>query len=46
MDINANTAKVNKNDLLDAVLQKLKLQFGNIEVGFFKYSRFCIRWFF
>ncbi len=35
MDINANTAKVNKNDLLDAVLQKLKLQFGNIEVGFF-----------
>ena len=35
MDINTNTAKVNKNDLLDAVLQKLKLQFGNIEVGFF-----------
>lgn len=35
MDINADTAKVNKNDLLDAVLQKLKLQFGNIEVGFF-----------
>lgn len=35
MDINANTAKVNKNDLLDAVLQKLKLQFGNVEVGFF-----------
>ena len=35
MDINANTAKVNKNDLLTAVLQKLKLQFGNIEVGFF-----------
>ena len=36
MDINTNTPKVNKNDLLDAVLQKLKLQFGTVEVGFFK----------
>lgn len=36
MDIKANTPKVNKNDLLDAVLQKLKLQFGTVEVGFFK----------
>lgn len=35
MDININTPKVNKNDLLDAVLQKLKLQFGSVEVGFF-----------
>ena len=35
MDIKANTTKVNKNDLLDAVLQKLKLQFGSVEVGFF-----------
>ena len=35
MDININTPKVNKNDLLDAVLQKLKLQFGSIDVGFF-----------
>lgn len=35
MDINADTPRVNKNDLLDAVLQKLKLQFGNVEVGFF-----------
>lgn len=35
MDIKANTPKVNKNDLLDAVLQKLKLQFGSVEVGFF-----------
>ena len=35
MDIKANTPKVNKNDLLDAVLQKLKLQFGSIDVGFF-----------
>lgn len=38
MDIKANTPKVNKNDLLDAVLQKLKLQFGTVEVGFFKGS--------
>lgn len=36
MDIDTNTPKVNKNDLLTAVLQKLKLQFGTIEVGFFK----------
>ena len=36
MDIKANTPKVNKNDLLDAVLQKLKLQFGTVDVGFFK----------
>ena len=36
MDINTNTPKVNKNDLLDAVLQKLKLQFGTVDVGFFK----------
>lgn len=36
MDIKVNTPKVNKNDLLDAVLQKLKLQFGTVEVGFFK----------
>lgn len=36
MDININTPKVNKNDLLDAVLQKLKLQFGTVDVGFFK----------
>ena len=35
MDINTNTPKVNKNDLLDAVLQKLRLQFGSIDVGFF-----------
>lgn len=35
MDIKANTPKVNKNDLLDAVLQKLKLQFGTVDVGFF-----------
>lgn len=35
MDIKANTPKVNKNDLLDAVLQKLRLQFGSVEVGFF-----------
>ena len=35
MDIKVNTPKVNKNDLLDAVLQKLKLQFGSINVGFF-----------
>ena len=35
MDIKTNTPKVNKNDLLDAVLQKLKLQFGSVEVGFF-----------
>lgn len=38
MDINTNIPKVNKNDLLDAVLQKLKLQFGTVEVGFFKGS--------
>lgn len=36
MDIKTNTPKVNKNDLLDAVLQKLKLQFGTVDVGFFK----------
>ena len=36
MDIKANIPKVNKNDLLDAVLQKLKLQFGTVDVGFFK----------
>ncbi|MDT3693283.1 MAG: hypothetical protein ROM03_02630 [Mucispirillum sp.] len=36
MYIKANTPKVNKNDLLDAVLQKLKLQFGTVDVGFFK----------
>lgn len=36
MEIKANTPKVNKNDLLDAVLQKLKLQFGTVDVGFFK----------
>ena len=35
MDINANIPKINKDDLLNAVLNKLKLQFGNIEVGFF-----------
>lgn len=35
MDINTNTPKVNKNDLLTAVLEKLKLQFGSIDVGFF-----------
>ena len=35
MDIKTNTPKVNKNDLLDAVLQKLRLQFGRVEVGFF-----------
>lgn len=36
MDIKTNIPKVNKNDLLEAVLQKLKLQFGTVEVGFFK----------
>lgn len=36
MDIKTNIPKVNKNDLLDAVLQKLKLQFGTVEIGFFK----------
>ena len=36
MQFNTNTPKINKNDLLDAVLQKLKLQFGTVEVGFFK----------
>lgn len=36
MDINTNIPKINKNDLLDAVLQKLKLQFGTVDVGFFK----------
>lgn len=35
MDIKTNIPKVDKNDLLDAVLQKLKLQFGSIDVGFF-----------
>lgn len=35
MDINANIPKINKDDLLNAVLQKLKLQFGSINVGFF-----------
>lgn len=35
MDIKTNIPKVNKNDLLDAVLQKLRLQFGSVEVGFF-----------
>lgn len=35
MDINTNIPKINKDDLLDAVLQKLKLQFGSVEVGFF-----------
>ena len=35
MDIKTNIPKVNKNDLLDAVLQKRKLQFGRIEAGFF-----------
>ena len=36
MQLNINSPKVNKNDLLDAVLQKLKLQFGTVDVGFFK----------
>ena len=36
MQFNTNTPKVNKNDLLTAVLQKLKLQFGSVDVGFFK----------
>lgn len=36
MDINTNIPKINKDDLLDAVLQKLKLQFGTVDVGFFK----------
>ncbi len=35
MEIKANTPKINKDDLLDAVLQKLRLQFGSVEVGFF-----------
>lgn len=35
MDIKANIPKINKDDLLDAVLQKLRLQFGSVEVGFF-----------
>ena len=35
MDIKTNTPKVNKNDLLDAVLQKIRLQFGTVDVGFF-----------
>lgn len=35
MDIKANTPKVNKDDLLNAVLEKLKLQFGSVDVGFF-----------
>lgn len=38
MDINTNIPKINKDDLLDAVLQKQKLQFGTVEVGFFKGS--------
>ena len=36
MDINTNSPKINKDDLLDAVLQKLRLQFGTVDVGFFK----------
>ena len=36
MDINTNIPKINKDDLLDAVLQKLRLQFGTVDVGFFK----------
>lgn len=35
MEIKANTPKINKDDLLDAVLQKIRLQFGSIDVGFF-----------
>ena len=35
MEIKVNTPKVNKDDLLDAVLQNLRLQFGSVEVGFF-----------
>ncbi len=35
MQFNTNTPKINKDDLLDAVLQKLRLQFGSVEVGFF-----------
>lgn len=35
MEIKVNTPKVNKDDLLDAVLEKLKLSFGSIDVGFF-----------
>ena len=35
MDIKTSTPNINKDDLLTAVLQKLKLQFGRIDVGFF-----------
>ena len=35
MKFNTNIPKVNKNDLLTAVLQKLRLQFGSIDAGFF-----------
>ncbi len=35
MDIKADIPKINKNDLLEEVLKKLKLQFGTVEVGFF-----------
>ena len=35
MDIETSTPNINKDDLLTAVLQKLKLQFGSIDVGFF-----------
>ena len=35
MQLNINSPKINKDDLLDAVLQKLRLQFGSIDVGFF-----------
>ena len=40
MDINTNSPRVNKNDLLTAVLQKLKLQFGRIEAGFFAGTKY------
>ena len=35
MDIKTSTPNINKDDLLTAVLQKLKLQFGTVDVGFF-----------
>lgn len=35
MAIEANSPQINKNDLLNEVLKKIKLKFGNIEVGFF-----------
>lgn len=35
MQLNINSPKINKDDLLDAVLQKLRLQFGNLKAGFF-----------